>query len=177
MVRRSLKLFTFLTCKKGESWLICLTFFSGGSDFCPLQVLLIINRHHWKSAFASHSSDIPTTFSLLVYMHAGCELVSQASPQGLILIISHCSQLLDYHCHGECIWNVILECGEHFSTWWCPKRTNCVPWTRIATPENLWLYQLMVYLRQYKHKDAPVTCSKMENTGPFCKWEPEFSQC
>lgn len=113
--RHCLKLFTFLTCKKGESWLICLIFFSGGSDFCPSDVLLIINRRHWKSPFATHLFDIQTTFSLLVHRHAGSELASQASPQHLILIISHRPRLLDYCCYGECIWNFTLECEENIS--------------------------------------------------------------
>lgn len=39
--RHCLKLFTFLTCKKVE---IYPTLFSGESDFCPLKVLLIIDR-------------------------------------------------------------------------------------------------------------------------------------
>lgn len=61
--RHGLKLFTFLTCKKIE---ICPTLFSGESDFCPLNVLLIMDRWHW-SPFAFQLFEIQITLPLLVW--------------------------------------------------------------------------------------------------------------
>ena len=65
--------------------------------------------------------------------------------------------------------------GKHFSTWWCPRTTNCVRCTRVERLENLWLYQLTGV--DMRTGISQVIGSEKENTGQFCKWEPEFSQC